>query len=411
MNATNRHPHPRRTLLSLLLLPVLVLGAACGGGGGNSSPTEPGGNPATLGTASLSGQISVADSGNLASDLSSVSGADQSGAGVTVRIQGTDLATSADGSGSFRLDGVPHGNQVVVFETSQSSAGVQVDAIQPQEAIRLEVELDGTNARVKNLQRNGGEDEEEDDEPGELHLSLQLSPNTWNTNYDGSAGTVTAFIRGEGFTEVVLDSIVMVGDDDTAAALDPVSSTREGHHVRTRWAKRDVLDILADPEPGSTHEVCLEFDAEGFESTQVLCGDVRIVGPADDGGDDGEDGGEEELGNLSLQLSPSNWNLNYDGAAGTITAFIRGDGLSHIDTDSVELEGDDPAAAPLPASTGRLEGNHVRAQFPKNQLLDLLDEPARNSTHTVTIRFTADDGAETHELAAQVRIVGGGGPP
>lgn len=403
MNATNRHPNPRRTLLSLLLLPILVLGAACGGGGGSGSPTEPGGDPAPLGTASLSGQISVTGSGSLVGGLSSVSGADQSGAGVTVRIQGTDLATSADGSGSFRLDGVPHGNQVVVFETGQSSAGVQVDSIQPQEAIRLEVELDGSNARVKNLQRNGGE---EDAGPDELHLSLQLSPDTWNTNYENSAGTVTAFIRGEGFTEVVLDSIVMVGDDDTAAALAPVSATREGDHVRTRWAKRDVLDTLADPEPGSTHEVCLEFDARGFESTQALCGDVRIVGPADDGGDDGEDGGEEELGNLSLQLSPSNWNLNYDGSSGTVTAFIRGDGLGHVDTDSIELEGDDPAAAPLPASFARLEGNHVRAQFPKDQLLDLLDEPERNSTHTVTIRFTADDGAESHELTAQVRIVG-----
>ena len=393
-----------RTALALLLLPVLALGAACGGGGGSSSPTDPG-NPSTpLGSASVSGQISVSGggSGNLSSGLSSISGADQSGAGVTVRIQGTDLATTADGAGGFHLDGVPHGNQVVVFETSAASAGVQVDSIRPQEAIEIDVELEGSNARVKKIQRNGGAEE---GEPGELNLSLQLSPNTWNTNYDHSAGTVTAFIRGEGFTEVVLDSIVMVGDDDMADALDPVSATREGNHVRTRWAKRDVMDVLDDPEPGSTHQVCLELEAEGFESTQVLCGDVRIVGPGEDEGEDDEEE-DEELGDLSLQIAPPSWNLSFDGANGNVTAFIRGTGLDHIDTDSIELEGDNPAAAPLPADFARLEGNHVRAQFPQSEVLDLLDEPERNSTHEVTVRFTADDGAETHELTAQVRIVG-----
>jgi hypothetical protein len=181
-----------RTVLALLLLPVLTLAVACGGGGGSSSPTDPG-NPSTpLGSASVSGEIDVAGggSGNLSSGLSSISGAGQSGAGVTVRIQGTDLSTTADAAGSFRLDGVPHGNQVVVFETSAASAGVPVDSIQPQEAIEIDVELEGSNARVKKLQRNGGT---EGEGPDELHLSLQLSPNTWNTNYDHSAGTVTAF--------------------------------------------------------------------------------------------------------------------------------------------------------------------------------------------------------------------------
>lgn len=396
-----------QTVLALLLLPVLTLAVACGGGG-SSSPTDPGSPAGPLGSASVSGEVAVTGggSGNLSSGLSSISGADQSGAGVTVRIQGTDLSTRADAAGSFRLDGVPQGNQVVVFETAAASAGVQVDSIQPQESIEIDVELEGSSARVKKLERNGGTEEEE---PGELSLSLQLSPNTWNTNYDNSSGTVTAFIRGEGFTEVILDSIVMVGDDDMADALDPVSATREGNHVRTRWAKRDVMDILDDPEPGSTHQVCLEFDAEGFESTQVLCADVRIVGPGEDEEDDGGgDEEDEEVGNLSLQISPKNWNLNYDGSAGTITVFIRGDGLDRIDTDSVELEGDNPMADPLPADFARLEGNHVRAQFPKNQLLALLDEPERNSTHEVTVRFTADDGAETFELTEEVKVVGNG---
>ena len=127
----------------------------------------------------------------------------------------------------------------------------------------------------------------------------------------------------------------------------------------------------------------LQFEVDGVDEIQELTAEVRIVGEDDGSGDDGEDDGEE-LGDLSLQLSPSTWNLNYDHANGSVTAFIRGQGLDAIDTDSVELVGDDPDADPLAASSARLEGNHVRAQFPKNQVLDLLDEPEKGSTHTVS---------------------------
>lgn len=412
MTATTRCRPLHRTAFTLFLLPVLALGAACGGGGGSSSPTDPGTTAPTAGTASIGGQVSVGGgSGNLSSGLGSTAAADQTGAGVTVRIQGTALSTRADASGGFHLDGVPHGNQIVVFETSASSAGVQIDGIAPSESIRMEVVVEGSTARVESLDRDAGDDaedpegpEDDSEEPGELNLSLQLSPDTWNTNYENSSGTVTAFIRGEGFTEVILDSIVMVGDDPAAPALDPVSATREGNHVRVRFAKSDLLDLLADPEPGSVHEVCLELVADGFEEAQVLCHDIRIVGPDDDEEDDGEE--EDELGSLSLELSPSSWNLNYDGSSGTVTAFVRGTGLGAIDIDSIELEGDEPSAEPLPASFARLEGNHVRAQFPKSELLDLLLDPEPKSTHDVTVRFTSDGGAEAHELTAAIRVVG-----
>lgn len=412
-----------RTALALFLLPVIALGVACGGGGGSSSPTDPGTGPSS-GTASIAGQVSVGGgSGNLSSGLGATAAADQTGAGVTVRIQGTVLSTRADASGAFHLTGVPRGNQVVVFETSASSAGVQIDGIEPQESIRLDVVVEGSTARVENLDRDAGDgagseegpddpDEPEDgpDQPDTPDLSLQISPDTWNTNFANSSGTVTTFIRGEGFGEVILDSIVMVGDDALADPLHPLSSTREGDHVRNRWAMSEVLGILDEPEPGSIHEVCLELEADGFEGLQVLCGDVEVVGPGEDDEEGEEDEGDEELGDLTLEIAPQKWNLAFDRASGHVTVFIRGDGLHHIDADSFELEGDHPTAAPLPATFARLEGEHVRAQFARSEVLDLLDEPERNSTHQVTVRFTSDGGAETHELTTEVEIVGGGGP-
>lgn len=399
-------------ILSVLLMPLLVLAVACGGGGG-ASPTDPG-PPAVTGTASIQGQLSVAggSSGSLmigagtgpAGGPTALAAADSSGAGVTVRIQGTSLATTTNANGSFNLGGVPQGNQILVFDTGQASAGVPIQDIHPNEHIRLSVRMSGSSAEVTDMDRDGGDDGTGDNGEVELDLSLQLSPNTWNLNYDHSSGTVTAFIRGQGFRDVILDSIVLVGDNPDAEPLEPVGATREGDHVRARFAKNQVLDILDEPENGSVHTVILRFEVDGVDEVQELTADVRIVG-SDDGGDDGEDDGEE-LGDLSLQLSPSNWNLNYDHANGNVTAFIRGTGLDAIDTDSVEMVGDNPDADPLPASTARLEGNHIRAQFPKNRVLGLLDEPKKGSTHTVIVQFTSGDGAESHQLEAQVKVVG-----
>lgn len=420
-------------VLSHALIPLALFAAACSGGGG-SSPTDPG--PATAtGSATVTGQVSVAGGGGSGGPVTGavvqpgaaapaglpkpgstagaqgpavLTAADASGAGVTVRIQGTSLATDADAEGRFHLDGVPHGNQVVVFETAEASAGVVVDEVQPHERIRMSVRVSGGNVEVTDMDREGGGTEGPDDgedEEGELDLSLQLSPSTWNLNYDHSAGTVTAFIRGQGFRDVVLGSILLVGDDDEAEPLEPVDVSRQGNNVRARFAKNEVLDVLSDPENGSVHTVALQFEVAGVEELQELTAEVRIVGP-DDGEeeDDGED--DEELGNLSLQLSPSTWNTNFSGAKGHVTAFIRGTGLGAVDTDSVEMVGDDPEAEPLPASSARMEGNHVRAQFPRSQVLDLLDEPERGTTHTVIVRFTSDGGAGSHELEAEVRIVG-----
>ncbi len=422
--------------LALLSCAILVLSAgACGGGGGASSPTDPGMPSAMSGTASITGQVSVTGSagGNL--NAGSFSGpaaapgtpshlapADSSGSGMTVRIQGTSLATTTNAQGRFGFQNVPTGNQVLVFEKASSSASVPIGGIQPSEQIDITVEVSGSSASVTDIQRDGGSSQGDTgggdqggdsggdtggdaggggNEPQPVDLSLQIDPDTWNLDYDHSAGTVTAFLTGSGFDQVVLDSILLLGDNPDADPLAPVSATREGNHDKARFAKSDVLDLLDDPMAGSMHTVTVQFEIEGQDGTSELMADVKIVGQDDSGGDNGQ-----ELGNLSLQMSPDSWNLNYDQSSGSVTAFIRGDGLDAIDTDSIELSGDDPEADPLPASTARLEGDHVRAQFPKNKVLGLLDMPVSGSKHTVTVSFTAHDGADQLELQADVKVVG-----
>jgi len=439
-HSDRRAVYARAALAFACILP-LALTLACGGSGGGSSPTAPA-MPTAAGTASLQGQVTVtgqtggsslssgasaasgprvsgpARSGGAqgSSSVSSFAAADSSGAGVTVRIAGTSLSTMSAANGSFNLSGVPEGNINVLFETASSTATVGIDGVQPNESIRLDVTVSGSNASVDNLERSGddGMDDGGGDgtDPAELELELEISPDDWNLNYDHASGTVEAFIRGTGYRDVVLGSIVLEGDNGDAMPLDPVSATRQGDHVRARFAKNRVLDLLEDPQPGSMHTVTVTFEVDGQMDPVSLDDDITIEeddagdDPNDDGGGDGEDGEDDQVGNLELQISPDSWNTNYDGANGSVTAFVRGDGLSAIDTDSLELSGDNSEADPLPASFARLEGEHVRAQFPKSQVLGLLDEPTSGSEHTVTLHLTANDGADEFDLEAEVKIVG-----
>ena len=103
-----------------------------------------------------------------------------------------------------------------------------------------------------------------------------------------------------------------------------------------------------------------------------------------------------------LEIAPATWNLNYDKAGGTITAFIRDGDLDAVDLDSFVLTGDGDGE--LEASSATREGNHVKAHFAKDQLLPLLDNPEKNSRHTVTVSFQGSGG--TVELSEEVKITG-----
>jgi hypothetical protein len=265
--------HDRLTTSAVLCLAGLVssvLGlAACSESGGGSNPTAPPPPPAAAGSASVSGQITGV-SGAAAGTVGAA------GIGVTVRIQGTSLSTATDAAGRFDLGGVPGGDQVVLFETAATTAPLPIHGIETGELIELVVALDGSTVQVQSMSRSkGGEDPPE--------LSLELQPDTWNTNWAHSSGTVSALIRGEGFEDVDLDSIVLVGTDPEAEPLAPTRVDRQGNHVRAFFAQSESFATLDDPQPGETHTVTIELTVEG--EPLVLTDDARIVGPGEPSGD------------------------------------------------------------------------------------------------------------------------------
>jgi hypothetical protein len=227
-------------------------------------------------------------------------------------------------------------------------------------------------------------------------LTVQLQPDVWNTNYANSQGTVSALINGPDLGLIDTSTIVLIGDGG-GAPVEPRRVQRSGPHLRAFFAKGDAIDSLDDPDRGEIHTVTIQFTQDGQARSFDIR--VRIVGPGggdDPGGDDDED--------LSLEIQPDHWNINWAHSHGTVTAFIRGGGLGQIDLDSFELVGTDPAAAPVAALNARRSGNHVRAFFAQSEAIATLDTPKRGEQHEITIRFTGPGGAT--ELTDTIQVVG-----
>ena len=242
--------------------------------------------------------------------------------------------------------------------------------------------------------------EDEDDEIDPLELTLEIDPDEWNLNFTHSSGTVEAFISGEGIDKIDLDSIKMMGDNPSAGPLSAISASLNGDHIHARFPMNQVIDLLLNPAEGTTHTIIVSFlEIEGTEPLE-LSAEITIID------DDDDDDDEIDLTTLTLQLAPPQWNMNFSNNSGTVNALIRGQGIENIDLDSIEMMGDNPAAAPLPANSASLQGNHVQARFPKNQVLDLLLNPAPGTVHTVYVTFTSIQGGDRLEVSTEVTITG-----
>jgi hypothetical protein len=235
--------------------------------------------------------------------------------------------------------------------------------------------------------------EDDDDIIDPSDLELEIEPEEWNMNFTKSSGTVEAFIEGEGIELIDLTSIEMMGDNPSAAPLPASSATLKGTHVHAKFPMNQVIDLLLNPEPGSTHTIIVSFiPIGGTEEDRIELTAVITIEDDDDE--------EPEPSDLSLKIIPSTWNMNYYGSAGTVTAQIKGDGIEDIGLDTIEMTGD--SGEVLSAASAKLSGNHINADFPKSEVLDLLLNPAKGTTHTVTVTFTK--GGQLQELTADVNI-------
>jgi hypothetical protein len=227
-------------------------------------------------------------------------------------------------------------------------------------------------------------------------LTLEIDPDEWSLEYTHSAGTVEAFIRGEGKEEIDLDSIEMVGDNPDAAPLEAKSAAINNDHIHARFRKSQLINLLLNPAPGSTHTILVTYLLDGGTERMELSAIITIEG----------DDSILDPTQLTLEIDPAVWNLNFFAdSTGTVEAFIRGEeGLSQIDLSSIEMKGDNLTAPPLAAISANLDGGQVQASFPMDQVLGLLSNPQDGSTHNIIISFLAIGGTERIELTAVITI-------
>lgn len=391
---------PRQLPIALLSCLLLLLAGLAGCS--SDSPTEPAPDLGNAAGAQVDGQVTSGGA-----------------AGMSVSVRGTGLATVTDGQGAFSFADVPPGDHVLLFSTASGDAALGLPGVRSNEHIQITVSVQGANATLESIERevtdgdDEGEDDGEDDGEGDgapaVDVFVQVSPDTWNTNWVRSSGTVQIFLRGPDFQLVDPASVQLLGDDPDADPVQQVSSRTAGNHVQARFLQAEAFESLLDPRPGDVVEITVLFSAEvdGEAVEGELVAEVRIVGPGgeeeEEGEDDGEDDEEEEV-DLSLQVSPSTWNTNWPRSSGTVQVFFRGSGFDRIDPDSIELIGTDPDAAPLSPRTAQLAGNHLLARFGQADAFATLDEPTSGDRHEIVLRFTVD--GEEQELSHEVRIVG-----
>jgi hypothetical protein len=118
----------------------LSLAAAAGCGGGATAPTAP---SSTAGSgATIAGTVRSA-----AASLPP---------GLTVAVAGTGLAVTVESSGDFQLDGVPSGNVQLQFRNASVNATAQIPNVADDQLVRIQVQLNGSNASVVSEERSTG---------------------------------------------------------------------------------------------------------------------------------------------------------------------------------------------------------------------------------------------------------------
>ena len=159
------------------------------------------------------------------------------------------------------------------------AAAAQPNAVRPQAGLPEAIADESRGGKPGHGGGNGGGGVHHGGNGGggtvEVHLTLEIQPDVWNTNYPHSHGTVTARISGTGLASIDLHSIMLVGAAGSAA---PRRVQRVGNHVQAFFGKADAFATLDHPKPGDVVTVTINLTADG--AAQTLTDMVRIVGPA-----------------------------------------------------------------------------------------------------------------------------------
>jgi len=140
-----------RWLLFAIGIGALATSVACGNASGSLSPTGPSGS-------STNGAVITGHVRGVSTAITADSFAPLAVSMLHVTISGTNISSTVDGSGQFRLTGVPPGTVTLQFSGPGVSASITLSGVTAGEQITIDVTLNGTSARLdsENRHKNGG---------------------------------------------------------------------------------------------------------------------------------------------------------------------------------------------------------------------------------------------------------------
>jgi hypothetical protein len=150
-----------RLVLAILVATVI---AACG----DSSASLSG--PSGVARGSVNGAVITGRVSGIslrASTFDGIAATTGTTAGATtlrVTIAGTNISTMVDGTGQFTMNGVPPGTVTLTFAGEGVSASITLNNVNAGDEIRIDVRLNGANARIESENRHRRDDDNDDDD-------------------------------------------------------------------------------------------------------------------------------------------------------------------------------------------------------------------------------------------------------
>ncbi len=150
-----------RLLLTIL---VAVVIAACGDSSASLSGPSGVARGSVTNGAMIAGRVSgVSLRASSFDGIASTTGATAGATTLRVTIAGTNISTMVDGTGQFTMNGVPPGTVTLTFAGEGVSASITLNNVNAGDEIRIEVRLNGSNARIESENRHRGDDDDDDD--------------------------------------------------------------------------------------------------------------------------------------------------------------------------------------------------------------------------------------------------------
>lgn len=387
--------------LAVLSIATLLIYFGCG----KEKSVNPVESDASLRTsASISGQV-----------LSSCTGAIN---GINVSIIGTDRTAATDTQGLFALQGVPLGDQQLVFAQGSYQGTLLIDSIKPGEKITIQVHCESAAVTVQDMARTqetsfqgaitaidsasqtinvaGTEKSILIDENtvfegdlhsfGELYVGLEVEGEAVET---ADNGLVATKIEAE-FTEAEFKGKIQSIDDiNKSFTIDTLTG---GIFTDEYTVYKGELSGFADLQVGQ--KVKGEGVYKGILNVKHFVA-TKVEIDTDD----------EDFGVFRAEIKPDHWNLNWQGSSGQFSVEIRGQGYSEVDTSfSITLQGDNNLT--LASQSVKLSGNHVRAFFAKKDAFTILTEAKSGDSHQITITGTLLGIGEPFELSDTIYVLG-----